>query len=87
MLGRAIAIGAAGAVGVYLIWKLAPGLGRAAEPALRAAIKANIKAAQKAREAYAHFTEVAEDAYAEAWSELNREAAGEEMKAGASQPG
>jgi predicted transcriptional regulator len=87
MLGKAIAIGAAGAVGVYLIWKLAPGLSRAAEPTLRAAIKANVKAVQKAREAYAHMTEVAEDAYAEAWSDLNREAAAEEMKAGEPQPG
>jgi len=78
VLGKGIAIGAAGVVGIYLIWRYGPAIGRAAEPAVRSAVKANVIALQKAREAYARFSEVAEDAYAEAWSDLNREAAAQE---------
>lgn len=87
MLGKGIAIGAAGAVAAYLALKYGPELARAAEPAVRTAVKANIKALQKAREAYARLSEVAEDAYAEAWADLNREAAtAEEMQAEEPQP-
>ena len=81
VLGKGIAIGAAGVVGIYLIWRYGPAIGRAAEPAVRSAVKANVIALQKAREAYARFSEVAEDAYAEAWADLNREAAAQEAAA------
>lgn len=81
MLARGIAIGAAGLVGAYLVWKLGPSLAKAAEPVVREAIKTNIKTMQRAQEAYAHLSEVAEDAYAEAWSDLNREAAEREATA------
>lgn len=81
MSGRLFALGAAGAVGAYLLWKMSPTFRQAAEPVLRDVVKANVKAIQKAKETYAHLSEIAEDAYAEAWSELNEEAEAEDTPA------
>lgn len=85
MLGRLVAFGAAGVAAAYVAVKLGPGLSRAAEPAVRSAIKVQIKTLQKARETAAQLMEIAEDAYAEAWADLNRDAAQKEADAAESE--
>ena len=79
MLGRIVTIGAAGLLAGYAIARMAPGTKRAVEPTMRALIKAQVKVAQRAREAVAEIAEIAEDAYAEAWADLNQEAEDKEQ--------
>ena len=81
MIGRLITLGAAGAAAAYVVVKLAPSISQSAEPVVRRTIKAQIKALQRAREAGAHLMEMAEDAYAEAWADLNEEAEAREAEA------
>lgn len=65
---------ALGAVAIGAVMILAPSVVTSARPVLRRGIKNAVRAYQKGREAIAELQEMAEDAYAEAWSELDREA-------------
>ncbi len=60
---------AAGALAVFM-----PGVYCAAQPAMRKAMKAGIKAYEQSREQLSELAETAEDAYHEALDELQREA-------------
>jgi len=64
----------AGAAAVGALAVFMPGVYRAAQPTVRRAMKAGIKAYEQGRESLAELAETAEDAYAEAMEELAREA-------------
>jgi hypothetical protein len=63
-----------GAIAVAALVVFAPAIASSARPLVRRGMKEAIKAISKGREAAAEFQELAEDAYAEAISELESEA-------------
>jgi len=71
----------AGAAAVGALAVFTPGVYRAAQPAMRRAMKAGIKAYEQGREQLSELAETAEDAYAEAMEELQREAGEQQAQA------
>jgi hypothetical protein len=67
--GLALGVGLTAAAVIFV-----PGLAQAARPAARRGLKAAMMAWMQGREAMAEFMEMAEDAYAEASTELRQQA-------------
>jgi hypothetical protein len=70
-LVRGLAIGIAAIVGVLIF---GPAVAQTARPIVRRAVKSTVQAYVRGQEAVADIMEMAEDAYAEAWTELKEEA-------------
>jgi hypothetical protein len=68
---RGLAIGVIATVGVVIF---GPSAAQAARPVVRRVMKSAVQTFVRGQEAVAEFVEMAEDAYAEAWTELKEEA-------------